>query len=173
MLVKLRLNIADINNSFYQDFNLTLTLFEEETGVDVMKKLFCISLFAHEDVDIDKEGPFSQRPFLIRKSLTDEIVFAVEYRLVEDKLLKSFFNHSNSRKFVFFNQEEQESYIKKHKDIFFKYPHDSIRIEIEETALMDMDENYFKRAKDTTVTIDGSEIYVNFEDLSLSGKIIE
>ena len=173
MLVKLRLNIADINNSFYQDINLTLTLSEEETGFDIIKKLFCISFFAHEEVDIDKEGALSQRPFLIRKSLTDEIDFAAEYRLVEDKLLKSFFNHSKSKKFVFFNQEEQESYIKKHKDIFFKYPYDFIRIEFEETALMDLDESYFKRAKDTTVTIDGSEIYVNFDDLSLSGKIIE
>lgn len=173
MLAKLRLNVADINNSFYQDLNLTLNLSEEEGLIDILKKLLCIGLYAFESTDIDKEGPHSQQPFLSRRNLNDEIDFAVEYRFVEDKILKSFFNRSQKRKFVFFNPEEQAAYIKKHKELFAKHTQDFIRIEFDENVTSSLEETYFKRAKEATITIDGSEIYVNFDDFSFVGNINE
>ncbi len=87
-IYKARLQIADMDRDYYQDFNLTLAQHPSENDERMMVRLLAFILNASEQLDFTKGLSADDEPEVWQKSLSDEIELWIDLGMPDEKRIR-------------------------------------------------------------------------------------
>ncbi|RJG51482.1 YaeQ family protein [Motilimonas pumila] len=87
-IIKTQLQLADMDNHVYQDFNLTIAQHPSETAQRLMIRILAFALNASDQLTFTKGLCADDEPELWRRSLSDEIELWIELGTPDEKRLK-------------------------------------------------------------------------------------
>lgn len=165
-IYKARLSVSDLNNSHYEDYNLTLTKDLDESNIHFLSKIISYGVMSFKNVKFGNEGFLEELPLIVSRDYDDSIVDWIDLGFIGEKRLKHSVQRAKSVNLFVYNDEDMNHYVKlasitaKARDFMLR------QIEFKDTndEINDME---LKKGADYTLTIDGQELWLSFEDFSL------
>ncbi len=162
-IVKVSLNITDMDRQYYQSHYLTLAKHPSENDYRFMIRLIAFMLNADEQLSFTKGMNSDDEAELWQKSLTGEIDLWIDFGQLDEKRVRKACGRAKKVIIYTYHQGKAKEWLHKNKDKFQRFNNLTIcHIEAEGIDAM------MKRSMQLQCTIQDGEIYLNDDDSSLT-----
>ena len=160
---KVSLNIANMDQHYYESHELTVAQHPSETDFRFMVRLIAFMLNAHERLSFTKGLSSEDEPELWQKALTDEIELWIDLGQVDEKRIRKacgrakqviIYTYNDRKASVWWDQQQNKLQRFKNLKVF------SIHVEGVE--------NLVKRTMNLQCNIQEGDIYLNDDELSFT-----
>ena len=91
---KVKLNVSDMDRSYFEEMSVTIAQHPSETAERMMVRLLAFALHASEDLKFTEGVASEDEPDIWQKSMTDEIEIWIDVGLPDERRIKKACNRA-------------------------------------------------------------------------------
>lgn len=169
-IYKADVTLSNLNNHYYDDFNLTMAKHPSESEERMMRRLLCFLACAHKDLEFTRGLSSTDEPELWQMDLTGRILHWIEMGEPDDKRIRQAAGKSDEVSIFTVNKNTHLQWFDKIKD---KIPSNKVNIfYLENTNDSDFDCLLAKKMN-LSATIEDDMILLSNDESTVYFKLIK